>query len=81
MLSIGLEASSVIYKGKKMIDRFFPSDLYAKPHFLYYVKLYTEEDQVEHEKVMEMVAKVREVVSHSYRSQRVKDSSLTSLSP
>lgn len=61
MLTIDVEASNMVYKGKKMIDKYFPSDLYAKPHFLYYVKLYTEEDQIEHQNVMEMIAKVRDV--------------------
>lgn len=57
-----LEAQSLIFKGKKIADKFFPSDFFAKPHFLFFLKLYTEEDKVEHGKVMEMIAKVKEVV-------------------
>lgn len=51
----------MLYKGKKISDKCFPSDMYSKPHFLFFVKLYTEEDKLEHDKVMEMIAKVREV--------------------
>jgi hypothetical protein len=51
----------MFYKGKKIADKFFPSDLFAKPHFLFFVKLYTEEDPLEHGKAMEMIAKVRDV--------------------
>lgn len=73
---------SVYNKKKKISDQYFASDIFAKPHFLFYVQPFQANGADDGSKVMEYCTQIIEVwfQTNLIRSQLQSPSSLSSFS-
>lgn len=60
LLGVDMEFSQTTYNGKRISDKYFPSDFYSKPHFLFFVKFFSEKT-TDHSNVEDTAAKIVEV--------------------
>lgn len=62
MLTVDIDFTTYMYQNKKISDKYFPSDIYAKPHFLFFVKVFKPEEKGECSKAKEYCEKFLEVL-------------------
>lgn len=71
-ITIEVEVQQTVYSGKKISDNYFPSDLYAKPHYILFFKQFEPKVNEDHLMATEIVTKMVEVRLSLTQDRRVR---------
>lgn len=63
LLSVDVEFQYIVHTGRKISDKYFTCDIFAKPHFLFFVKTFKPDEPAELDRIREHCAKLVEVRS------------------